>query len=372
MTKNEKMTEISNPSIASISVGKMIEQLSAVYVNALKMDRKISELPTFMLWGQPGIGKSQGVKQLAKTIQKETGKKTYVTDVRLLLFNPIDLRGIPVANQDKTLAVWLKPQIFDMDTSCNVINILFLDEISAAPPSVQAAAYQITLDRVVGEHRLPDNCIVIAAGNRVTDKSVAYKMPKALSNRMCHLEISVDVNGWVNWAKTKGLDGRVIGFLSSRPDLLSKFDPSSEDVAFPTPRSWEMVSNVLLNGNYANANDCYVLICGLVGAGAATEFCGWCSSREKIPDVNEIANGFCYYIPQGRDTLYSTVMLIRHFLETNYQKGNYLDNCISYAKRLPPDYTMLLFTQLAAGGDDIKKSLIKNAQFSNWLRTHGK
>ena len=88
-----------------------------------------------------------------------------MTDVRLLLFNPVDLRGIPAANADRTLAVWLKPKIFQMDESENVLNLLFLDEISAAPPSVQAAAYQITLDRMVGEHRLPENCIVIAAGD---------------------------------------------------------------------------------------------------------------------------------------------------------------------------------------------------------------
>ena len=83
-----------------------------------------------------------------------------------------------------------------MDESENVLNLLFLDEISAAPPSVQAAAYQITLDRMVGEHRLPENCIVIAAGNRVTDKSVVYNMPKALANRLCHFEVAVDAAAW--------------------------------------------------------------------------------------------------------------------------------------------------------------------------------
>ena len=142
-----------------------------------------------MLWGPPGVGKSQAIRQIAREIEENTGKRVEVTDVRLLLFNPIDLRGIPTSNADKTLAVWLRPQIFQMDDSDDIINILFLDEISAAPQSVQAAAYQITLDRVVGEHRLPDNCIVIAAGNRTTDKSVAFKMPKALANRVLHIEV---------------------------------------------------------------------------------------------------------------------------------------------------------------------------------------
>ena len=149
-----------------------------------------------MLWGPPGVGKSQGVREIAYEIEKRTGREVRITDVRLLLFNPVDLRGIPTANEDKTLAIWLKPQIFQMDASEEVVNILFLDEITAAPTSVQAAAYQITLDRTVGEHKLPANCIVIAAGNRVTDRSVSYNMPKALANRLCHFEIKEDPNAW--------------------------------------------------------------------------------------------------------------------------------------------------------------------------------
>ena len=101
-----------------------------------------------------------------------------------------------------------------MDPSDDIVNILFLDEISAAPQSVQAAAYQITLDRVVGEHKLPDNCIIIAAGNRVTDKSVSFKMPKALANRLCHFEIQSDFDSWRDWAVKNGINQKVLGFIS--------------------------------------------------------------------------------------------------------------------------------------------------------------
>ena len=172
-----------------LTVEKTVDTLTDAYCSVINKGMSPKVLPSVMLWGPPGVGKSQGVRQIAKRIERETRKKVVVTDVRLLLFNPIDLRGIPTANEDKTLAIWLKPQIFQMDASDEIVNILFLDEISAAPQSVQAAAYQITLDRVVGEHKLPDNCIVIAAGNRVTDKSVSFKMPKALANRLLHIEI---------------------------------------------------------------------------------------------------------------------------------------------------------------------------------------
>ena len=164
------MNEVKMSSVPSLTVQKTIDILSKSYCGVINAGLPIKTLPSVMLWGPPGVGKSQLVRQLAKDIEAKTGKKSVVTDVRLLLFNPIDLRGIPTANADKTLAIWLRPQIFQMDADDSTVNILFLDEISAAPQSVQAAAYQITLDRVVGEHKLPDNCIVIAAGNRVTEK----------------------------------------------------------------------------------------------------------------------------------------------------------------------------------------------------------
>ena len=190
------MSEIKLTNIPSMNIGKVVSQLTEAYTSVIKSNLPLKTLPSVMLWGPPGVGKSQAIRQLAKEIEQETGKKTVVTDVRLLLFNPIDLRGIPTSNADKTLAVWLKPQIFQMDDSENIVNILFLDEISAAPQSVQAAAYQITLDRVVGEHKLPENCIVIAAGNRTTDKSVAFKMPNALANRLLHIEVQGNFKSW--------------------------------------------------------------------------------------------------------------------------------------------------------------------------------
>ena len=183
------MSNTKTANIPTMNINKIVHELSSVYSSIINQNLPLKTVPSVMLWGPPGVGKSQAIKQIAQEIEESTGKSVVVTDVRLLLLNPIDLRGIPTSNADKTLAVWLKPQIFQMDDSDEVVNILFLDEISAAPQSVQAAAYQITLDRVVGEHKLPENCIVIAAGNRTTDKSVAFKMPKALANRLLHIDV---------------------------------------------------------------------------------------------------------------------------------------------------------------------------------------
>ena len=184
--------ENENMNIPVMSVSGVVKQLSDLYGNAIKAGVPLKTLPTPFFWGAAGVGKSDGVKQLAEELHKKTGKKINVTDVRLLLFSPVDLRGVPVADEHRRFTNWLRPTIFNMDGGDDTVNILFLDELSAAPQSVQAAAYQICLDRTVGEHKLPDNCIVIAAGNRTTDQSIAYKMPKALCNRLMHFRIQTD------------------------------------------------------------------------------------------------------------------------------------------------------------------------------------
>ena len=264
------MDDIKLATIPVLSAGECINTLAFMYKNVINKGLNLKKTPSVMLWGPPGVGKSQSIRELAQILQYETYKRVNVTDVRLLLFNPIDLRGIPTANEDKTLAVWLKPKIFQMDPSDSVINILFLDEITAAPQSVQAAAYQITLDRTVGEHKLPDNCIVIAAGNRTTDKSVAYAMPKALANRLLHLEVEPQFASWNKWAVGNGINPKVLGFLKFKPNYLIETDIKTSTLAYATPRTWEMVSDVLNNVS-ADIKDVYHLVAGLVGKGIAVE-----------------------------------------------------------------------------------------------------
>ena len=99
------MKELKTSNIPQLSAEKTVETLTNAFVTVIKNGLSPKVLPSVMLWGAPGIGKSQAVRQIAENISLETGKKTKVTDVRLLLFNPIDLRGIPTANAEKTLAV---------------------------------------------------------------------------------------------------------------------------------------------------------------------------------------------------------------------------------------------------------------------------
>ncbi|MBO4415891.1 MAG: AAA family ATPase [Lachnospiraceae bacterium] len=354
----------------AMNVGDMVEELATAYSTLINKGLPLKLMPSVMLWGPPGVGKSQGIRQIAKEIGENTGKTVNVTDVRLLLFNPIDLRGIPTANEDKTLAVWLKPQIFQLDDSDDVINILFLDEITAAPQSVQAAAYQITLDRVIGEHKLPDNCIVIAAGNRTTDKSVAFKMPKALANRLLHLEIEISFDSWKQWAVRNGINDKVLGYLSFRQDALMAFDAASEELAFATPRSWEMVSNILNSVN-GDEDAVFSLISGLVGIGAASEFRTWCKVYQNLPDVSDIFEGKNCSVPKSPDELYALCSAMTVYASQHRDDMTMIENSINYASKLPPDFSVVLLRDYMSIEKGYRTKLMRLPVFQKWLQSKG-
>lgn len=364
------MTDIKLTNIPSMNAGEMVEKLSHAYSVIIRNRLPVNTMPSVMLWGPPGVGKSQAIRQIANKIEYNTGKVVHVTDVRLLLFNPIDLRGIPTSNAEKTLSIWLKPQIFQMDPSENIVNILFLDEISAAPQSVQAAAYQITLDRVVGEHKLPDNCIVIAAGNRTTDKSVAFKMPKALANRLMHIEIEWNFNEWKQWAITAGINDKVIGFLSFRQNYLMGFDASSDDLAFPTPRAWEMVSDIL-NGIDDNIDDMYSLIAGIVGTGVAVEFRTWAKIYKDLPSIEDIFDGKMPAMPMNTDAMYALTASMTAYARSHKDEMDRIANSIRYADKMPPDFSVVLMKDYTSIDKHYKEQLMLIPEFTKWLQSKG-
>ncbi len=345
--------------VASLTPERFLKTYGHAIAEAIKAGRSLGELPATMLWGPPGIGKSQSIRELCALLEKETGKKVVLTDVRLLLFSPIDLRGLPVSDQERTTAVWLRPKIFAMDPSQNTVNVLFLDEITAAPPSVQAAAYQLVLDRKIGEHELPENCLVFAAGNRTTDQSLAHKMPKALSNRLLHVEVKVSYPSWRKWAVSHDIDPRVVSFLDEHPDLLLDFKENSSELAFPTPRSYEMVSKVLKQFGEEAAP----LIPGIVGPAVARAFKAYLGGR-NIPDPARVYRGERPPIPKENDSLYAFVSAMGEYAKEHFDDLKGLENSIVYAFSLPLDFQVVLFrTYLSID----RPTLLRIARFRDWL-----
>jgi len=258
-----------------------------------------------------------------------------------------------------------------MNESNDIVNILFLDEISAAPQSVQAAAYQITLDRVVGEHKLPENCIVIAAGNRITDKSVAFKMPKALANRLLHIEIEGSFQSWKKWAICSGINDKVIGFLSFRQNYLMGFDSSIDDLAFATPRSWEMVSN-LLNHVSDDVEKMYSFIAGLVGTGVAVELRTWAKVYKQLPEIAAIFEGKMPPLPSGTDAMYALVSAMTAYAREHKDNLAQIENSVYYAERMPPDFATVLMKDYMYIEKGYKETLLRIPAFAKWLHTKGK
>ena len=358
MAKNDSIN------VMQMKVNEMVSLMTPLYAAS-----NPKEIPSLMLWGAPGIGKSRSIDAISKKLETMTGKKVVVTDVRLLLFNPVDLRGIPVADAKRELAIWLKPKIFQMDPSDNIINILMLDELSAAPQSVQAAAYQITLDRIIGEHKLPDNCIVIAAGNRVTDKSVAYKMPKALGNRLTHLEIVCDIDDWKQWAIPAGIDSRIVGFLNYMSSKLFVFDPSNDDNAYPTPRSWEMVHRYLTKIN--SIEQAFPLIAGSIGLGCATEFKAWTQVFHKLPDIKGILDGTITDVPKEPDVLFALSAAIVSAIGRTQgaAKKKALSNVLTYSMNMPAEFSTLTVKDMVMV-EDLRQKILTLPEWITWSRKH--
>ncbi len=363
--------ENTNLNIPKITVTALVDTLSVLYSAAIKDSIKLRTLPTAFLWGAAGVGKSEGVYQLAEKLKKLTHKKVEITDVRLLLFSPVDLRGVPVADSTRRFTTWLMPAIFNMQESDEYINILFLDELSSAPQSLQAAAYQICLDRRIGEHKLPENCIVIAAGNRITDQSISYKMPKALCNRLMHFSVESDPASWRKWAVKNGIDSRITGYIAFAPSKLC-VTPQPADLAYPTPRSWNFVSN-LLTSTGRRPEDIHQLIGACVGTDTALEFENWCRIYDSLPPIEDILKGTCVRYPKTFDQYYALVSGISFTIinEKNTISLSEMENVVQYAKNFPADFAMSLFQELNAF-DELHYLLMKCRGLSEWLQKNKK
>jgi hypothetical protein len=241
--------------------------------------------PVF-LWGPPGIGKSELVADLAQ----ELGG--YMIDLRLGQMEPTDIRGIPFYNKDLGKMDWAEP--VDLPTeefaSQYPIVVLFLDEMNSSAPSVQAAAYQLILNRRVGKYVLPKNVALVAAGNRESDKGVTYRMPTPLANRFIHQEMKVDFASWQEWAVQNNVHKDVVGYLSFAKQDLYDFDAKSASRAFATPRSWTFVSQ-LLEDEDGDDDTIMNLIAGTVGEGLAVKFMAHRKIAGRMPKPEDILSG---------------------------------------------------------------------------------
>jgi len=246
--------------------------------------------PVF-IWGPPGVGKSDVVESIVSDALA-VGKDAVLYDMRLSMCEPTDIMGIPYFDSTEGTMKWAPPALLPKpeDGERDLV-VLFLDEMNGAAPAVQAAAYQLILNRRVGEYKLPDNVAVVAAGNRETDKGVTYRMPKPLSNRFIHFEVKVHFDDWVEWATDNGVVADVVGYLTAKKDHLWKFDAKSPDHAFPTPRSWVFVSDILKDSDDFTEGEITDMVIGTIGQGHAISFAAHRKTSALLPDPTLILKG---------------------------------------------------------------------------------
>ena len=313
-----------------------------------------------MVWGPPGSAKSDIVRQVAAALGR-----LYI-DVRALLLDPVDLRGIPwrlMNVLERMLAEVILQQCRDEGIATDVPAIvqryqavadlldqrtrwappsflppshsderflINLEELPSAVPMVQAALYQLVLDRRVGEYELPEGASLIACGNRESDRGVTHRMPTPLASRFVHLEIKVDAPDWCEWGAANGIAPETLFFIQLRPELLHVFDPQSREPAFPCPRTWHFVSNILKHRNGLDPSVERALFRGTVGEAAAVEFSAFLKVWRELPHPRAVIDD-----PENADVPENASALIA-LCGSLYRMADdvNLGSIVSYAMRL--------------------------------------
>ncbi len=313
----------------------------------------VKKLPVF-IWGPPGIGKSSIVKQIAASQELE------FIDLRLSLLDPTDLKGIPFFNAETNEGVWAKPSFLPSVPDSK--GILFLDEINTAPPAVQASAYQLILDRKVGEYELPKGWSIIAAGNRENDRGVVYKMPPPLANRFVHFEMEVDFDDWKAWAYASKIESAIIAYLAYDKSMLFTFDASSNEKSFATPRSWEYVDSIVKSG--IEADLILDSISGAVGREAAIGYLSFKKVMKDLPDLNTILDGTLTELEEedSKVMMALAIGLVNALLENQSEEA--VDNVLKFSLKLPGEFSIMLVKDMQQNGIDVEGS----ASWSEWVR----
>lgn len=278
---------------------------------------------TPLLLSSPGMGKSSLVHQVAKEYNLK------VIDLRLSQCTPEDLQGYPMRSGNKAtftpfdlfpLAGEAVPEGYDGW-------LLFLDELTSATKPVQAAAYKLILDRMVGSYHLHEQVAIVGAGNKATDKAVVNQMSTALQSRLIHFELELNVDEWQELAIKQDFDHRIRGFISYMPSRLMDFRPDHTDKTFPCPRTWEFLSRLVKGDEVSAAIG--PRIAGTIGQGAAVEFITFAQEYDRLPrfaDIIRDPQGVA--VPRESSTKYATMsMLIEHFDTKN------LDQVLDYVSR---------------------------------------
>jgi hypothetical protein len=291
-----------------------------------------------MMAGSPCCGKSQIVYQLAN----EYGLK--VIDLRLAQCDPTDLAGFPMLGGNKADYLPMAHFPIEGDPIPDGYNgwLLFLDELTSAPPAIQAASYKLILDRMVGSHHLHKNVAIVGAGNLETDNAIVQPMSTALQSRLIHLELTVDHQEWTDWAAANEIDHRISDFIKFKPGMLYTFQPDHTDKTYACPRTWEFANRVL-KVTEEDSPDRLPMLAGTLSEGVAREFLTYCKIYDELPKPHMIMSSpELVPVPREPSILFAMTGMLSH----NATKDNF-DQLMKIIKRMPLQFQVVTMSETA-------------------------
>jgi hypothetical protein len=322
-----------------------------------------------LIVGPVGVGKTDIVKQCADKLRSKVygSQRVLVIDKRASQMEPTDLAvpmpDIATRRVIACLQEWLPDSVLAAQYD---IIILFLDELTDAFLSVQAALNQLILDRELPGYRLPDNVRIVATGNRASDKAASQKVSRAMANRLAIMSVDVDVKAWIDWAIASGISPILIAYIQNADrqgkgkDILHAYPTASgsDAIAFPTPRSWARCDKYLRMANAPNDTQLRRLIAQNVGDDAADAFMVFLATYRLVPNVDLILRDpVNASIPREPSTKYA----INVALVSRLTLGN-LATVATYMKRNEALY-QAAFWSLAIAKDESFRTTAEHVAF---------
>lgn len=319
---------------------------------ALIEDFKIHHVP--MVASSPGIGKSGIIRGIAKEF------KLKVIDLRVSQCESVDMQGFPGTTPEQR-STFLPPEYFPLEHDEVPEGyegwLLFLDEFNSGDQSTEAAAYKLLLDREVYKFKLHPRCVIAAAGNLATDRAIVNTPSTATTSRLTHYRLVSDPKVWIDWANANGIDHRVISFIKYKDTLLHKFDPDTDELTFPCPRTWEFASQAIKPFPNEISPLTKKRLAGKIGEGAAVEFATFCDVYLELPQIEDILKNpkSGWKVPTEQSRQLAVTTLLSH--NTSAQT---IEKIVPAIRRLPVEFQVITFKDIYKRTPELKNhALIK-------------
>jgi hypothetical protein len=319
---------------------------------------------TPMVASSPGMGKSDIIRDVAKQF------KLLLIDIRVSQCEPVDMQGYPgVIDGRMTFHI---PEYFpivgdELPLTNNPEDpteryegwLIFLDELNSGNKQTEAASYKLILDREVYKHKLHPKCLIAAAGNLITDRAIVNTQSTATTSRLINYRLQIDHRAWIDWANANNLDHRIISFIKFKPDILHKFDPNTQELTFPCPRTWEFASKIITNKTTLGEIT-KIRLAGTVGAGAASELAVYSDIYKSLPTIEEILKDprSGWKVPTEPSEQYAVTTMLSH--NTTVES---IDKIIIAIERLPIDFQVITFKDIYKRTPELQK----HPSIVNWI-----